>query len=280
MPVFDTPEPVTIVLTLPYGDTQILASDRTDTVVTVDSTDGGDGTQVELVNGRLMISAAERKRRGPWVRDLIDRLTGSPHSLRIEVPSGSHLEVDTSYGVVRASGPLGTCRVRSSYGEARLDRTGSIDVRVRHGDVAVDHVTGHAEIVMSSGDVRLGMVDGTAAVSNDHSDIDIGTITGTLRLSGAHGEMRVGRACSDVRARSAYGGVRVEEVVAGSVDLSTTYGDLEIGIARGTAAWLDVSSASGSVRNDLTTRPGPDGFERTVEVRAHTRDGNVVVRRA
>ena len=47
----------------------------------------------------------------------------------------------------------------------------------------------------------------------------------------------------------------------------------------GTAAWLDVASQHGRVRNLLQDAAGPDEDDRTVEVRASTSYGDVVVRR-
>ena len=70
------------------------------------------------------------------------------------------------------------------------------------------------------------------------------------------------------------------EVVRGTVELTTTSGVLEVGIRAGTAAWLDVSSTSGKVRNSLDARDNPDGFTETVEIHAHTDSGDIVVRRA
>jgi putative adhesin len=280
MPTFPTPDPVTVAVTLKAGNIRVVASERADTVVEIDPPDD-DTARVELVNERLTITVTEPKRRGPWMADLIDKLRGpGSRTVSIELPTGSNLEVDTPYGEVRSVGTLGTCRLRLAYGDVQLDRTGPLDVHSRHGDIVVDHVDGNAEISVSSGDVTVRTVTGSATITNNHSDIDIGQVGGTLRLTGTHGEIAVARAASDVSARNAYGGVRIAEAVSGVVDLSTTYGELEIGIATGTAAWLDVSSSTGSVRNELTCRSGPDGFDNSVEVRARTRDGDVVIRRA
>lgn len=280
MPTFDTPEPVTVAVTMKTGDTRVVASDRADTVVTTDPPGDEDAVRVQLAKGRLTVVVKDAKRRGPWMLDLIDRFRGPAHTVTIEVPTGSNLEVDTTYGAVTATGTLGACRLRIGYGDVRLDRTGPVDVRNRHGDVVVEHVDGDAAITVSSGDVVVRTVTGSATVTNNHSDIDVGDVGGTVRLTGTHGDIAVARASSDVSARNAYGGIRVAEATSGVVDLSTTYGELEIGIAAGTAAWLDVSSATGSVHNRLTSRSGPEGFDRSVEVRASTRDGNVVIRRA
>jgi len=280
MPTFPTPEPVTVAVSMKAGDVRVVASDRIDTVVSVDPSDD-ETVHAELVNGRLTISVKEPKRRGPWMVDLIDKLRGpGSRTVSIDVPSGSNLEVDATYGEVRAIGTLGTCRLRLGYGDVQLDRTGALDVQNRHGDLVVEHVDGNAEISVSSGDVSVRTVTGSATITNNHSDIDVGDVTGTVRLTGTHGEISVGRASSEVSVRNAYGSIRVAEAVSGVVDLSSTYGELQIGIANGTAAWLDVSSSSGYVRNELKSRPGPEGFVNSVEVRARTRDGSVVVRRA
>jgi DUF4097 and DUF4098 domain-containing protein YvlB len=280
MPTFESSEPVTVAVTMKAGDVRVVASDRADTIVTVDPPDD-ENADIQLVKGRLTVTVKDPKRRGPWMVDLIDKLRGpGARTVSIEVPTGSNLEVDTTYGGVTTTGTLGTCRIRLGYGDVRLDRVGAVDMRNQHGDVIVDHVEGNAEIAVSSGDIVLRTVTGSATITNNHSDIEVGEVGGTLRLTGTHGEIAVARASSDVSARNAYGGIRIAEAASGVVDLSTTYGELEIGIAHGTAAWLDVSSSSGSVHNRLSSRSGPDGFERSVEVHASTRDGDVVIRRA
>ena len=62
--------------------------------------------------------------------------------------------------------------------------------------------------------------------------------------------------------------------------METSYGAIEVGIREGTAAWLDVSSGSGQVRNTLTASETPEQTEDTVKVRARTSYGNIDVRRA
>ncbi|MEE1735511.1 DUF4097 family beta strand repeat-containing protein, partial [Streptomyces sp. BE147] len=104
--------------------------------------------------------------------------------------------------------------------------------------------------------------------------------TGELRVSGANGDIHIERAESSVTATTAHGALRVAEVARGTVQLETRYGAIEVGVREGTAAWLDVSSGRGQVRNTLTSSETPEKSEDTVEVRARTRWGNVDVRRA
>jgi hypothetical protein len=69
-------------------------------------------------------------------------------------------------------------------------------------------------------------------------------------------------------------------VARGTVQLETSYGAIDVGVREGTAAWLDVSSVSGQVRNTLTTSEAPEKTEDTVRVRARTKHGNIDIRRA
>lgn len=57
-------------------------------------------------------------------------------------------------------------------------------------------------------------------------------------------------------------------------------GDVEVGIRAGTAAWLDVSSGAGTVHNALDSASGPEQSDETVQIRAHTAYGDIVLRRS
>ena len=59
-----------------------------------------------------------------------------------------------------------------------------------------------------------------------------------------------------------------------------TYGRLEIGIREGTAALLDVSSGFGRVENSLSASDGPQPSDETVQLRARTSYGDIVIRRS
>jgi DUF4097 and DUF4098 domain-containing protein YvlB len=84
-----------------------------------------------------------------------------------------------------------------------------------------------------------------------------------------------------VEAKSSNGNIRIGEVVSDSVTLRTATGDIEIGVAVGTAAWLDLKTGYGRVRNELDgIGQGPEKSEQTVEVRAHTSFGDITVRRS
>ncbi|GGO25028.1 DUF4097 family beta strand repeat-containing protein [Micromonospora parathelypteridis] len=281
MPVFDTPEPITVQIELPVGDAWIAASDRTDTVVTVrprDSSSKADvsaaeQTTVEYAAGKLLIRAPKNWRRYGFFGN------GPSVDVLIEVPTGSRVHAEAAWAAFRCEGRLGECRLKTGGG-IRLEETGPLDIDTSHGEVAVDRVAGSARIKSSSGKVRIGAVDGTAEVKNSSGDCWIGQSGGNVRINTAYGDITVDAPAASVNARTAYGNVRLGEVVRGSIELQTSYGAIEIGIRRGTAAWLDVSSKHGRVHNALETTDSPAQTDETVEVRAHTSYGDVTIRRA
>jgi hypothetical protein len=279
MPTYATPGPVSIHLDLPLGETRIIASDRDTTVV--DVLGDGNAIRTELSGNRLTVSTAT-DHAGLLGRGLglLGLGPGSSATVTIEVPTGSDLHATTRHGSLSTVGRLGTCQVRTDYGDLHLDEVGTVEVRARHAQISVAHATGDLEIVTSSGDVRVGTVVGSASITDSDSDITVTEARGPLQLRGSHGEMTVDRLCAGLVARTAYGSVRVTELVEGTCDIATTYGEVEIGIAEGTAAWLDVRSDTGNVRNHLDEQAEPAEFDRTAEVHALTRDGDVLVHRA
>ncbi|MFJ5832147.1 DUF4097 family beta strand repeat-containing protein [Streptomyces sp. NPDC093089] len=279
MPSFDTPEPISATARVDAGSIQFTASDRPDTVVEVRPRDPkkdqdvrtADQTEVSYAGGALTI-------RTPKQRYLVGR-TGTV-DVTVELPSGSSVDLTGAWAQVLGEGRLGEVRVKTSAGDVRLDTTGPLHLTASHGSITVDRVEGRAEITTSSGSMRVGLIDGPAVLKNSHGTTTVGTATGDLRVSGAHGDIDITRAAASVVATTAHGTLRVGEVTRGTVQLETNYGAIEVGISEGTAAWLDVDSGSGQVRNTLTASETPAETEDTVEVRARTRHGNIDIRRA
>ncbi|MEU6113333.1 DUF4097 family beta strand repeat-containing protein [Streptomyces sp. NPDC047117] len=279
MPSFDTPEPISATAHVEAGSIRFTAGDRPDTVVEVRPRDAkrdqdvraADQTEVTYASGVLTVKT-------PKQRSLFGR-TGTV-DVAVELPTGSRVEMTGAWAQVLGEGRLGEVHVKTSSGDVRLDTTGPLRLTASHGSITVDRIEGAAEITTSSGSLRVGTVDGSAVLKNSHGTTAVGAATGHLRVSGAHGDIDIARAESSVVATTAHGTVRVGDVARGTVQLETSYGAIEVGIREGTAAWLDVSSGSGQVRNTLAAAESPEKSEDTVEVRARTRHGNIDVLRA
>ncbi|MFG2581492.1 DUF4097 family beta strand repeat-containing protein [Streptomyces malaysiensis] len=278
MPSFDTPAPISVTARVEAGSIQFTAGDRLDTVVEVRPRDpkkdldvrAADQTEVTYAGGALTVRTPKS--------NLFGR-TGTV-DVTVELPTGSNVDLTGAWTQVLGEGRLGEVRVKTSSGDARLDTTGPLKLTASHGSITVDRVEGAAEITTSSGSLRVGFADGPAVLKNSHGTTTVGAATGELRVSGANGDIDIQRAEDSVTATTAHGTLRVAEVARGTIQLETSYGAIEVGIRQSTAAWLDVSSGSGQVRNTLTASDTPEETEETVKVRARTRFGNIDIRRA
>ncbi len=278
MPSFETPEPITAIIEFEVGNVRITASKRTDAVVEVLPSNGAEEVDVRVVqqtkvtyaNGVLTV-------KGPKKRSLFGKY-GSI-DVTVELPVGSHLQCTSSMGDYTCEGPLGECRVKTGLGDIRLDEAGITNLRTSTGDIHVDRAVGDAEI-HGMGRVEIGRIAGAATVKNGNGETVIGEITGHLKANSSNGRITVGVAHASVEAKSANGSIRIDEVARGVIQLQTAAGDVEVGIRESTAAWLDVNSRVGTVRNSLGAAEGPDASDETVEIHARTSAGDIVIRRA
>ena len=180
----------------------------------------------------------------------------------------------------RWDGLVGDCRIKTGLGRIQLDRAATLSLKSGIGDIGVERATGDAEVTVGSGDARLGARDGSAVVKNSNGDTWIGVAGGDVRLNAANGSISIDVAHNGgVGAKSANGDVRLCDAGRGSVVLETKIGDLEVGIREGSAAWLDVRATAGKVHNLLDAADTPEPSAETVEVRARTSAGDVVIRR-
>ena len=282
MPTFDTPEPISVTVELGVGDLRIVASDRTDTMVEVRPSDptskadvtAAEQTRVEYAGGRLLIKAPKSWRQLTW------RGGGESIDVQVELPAGSHLRGETGVAALRCQGRLGECRYKTGVGDIQLGQAGAVQLRTGVGDLTVEQADGDAELTTGSGSVRIDHIDGAAVVKNSNGDTWIGEVTGDLRVNAANGRISVDRARETVAAKSANGDVRLGEVAHGAVLAQTGFGKVEIGIRDGVAAWLDLNTRFGNVRNDLDAAERPESGEDAVEVRARTSFGDITINRS
>ena len=281
MPTFETDEPISVTIAIGVGDIRITASDRSDTVVSITPSDSSkqsdiqaaENTRVEYSQGSLLVKAPRSwKRYTPFGG-------GESIDIGIELPSGSRVEAEADVANFTSRGRLGECRFTTAVGRIRIDETGSLHVSTSGGNVNVDRMTGRGEIT-GSGQISIGEIDGSAVIKNLNGVIWVGEVTGDLRCNSANGDVTIDRALGAVTAKTANGAVRIGEVVRGSVELGTAYGELEVGIREGTAALLDVRSSYGSVRNSLQASDRPEPSDQTVEVRARTSFGDILIHRS
>jgi len=277
---FDTPEPISATIDVAIGDVRIAARDGDTTIILVRPSDTSSDedvkaagqTRVEYADEQLLVKA-------PKPRSWSLRSGGGSIDVTIALPTGSRVQGTGQLADFHGDGRLGDCRITTGLGRIRLDAVGAVTVRSGTGDISVDRATGDAEITAGSGEVRLRALDGSAVIKNANGDTWVGAAARDLRVKAANGSIAVDRAGASVVAKTANGDVRLGEVVRGSVVLETRAGDLEVGIREGTAAWLDVSARVGKLHNALERSTSPEPSTETIEVRARTSVGDIVVRR-
>jgi hypothetical protein len=277
---FETPQPISVVLELRVADVRVAAAERGDTIVEVrpsdsskrDDVSAAEQTRVEYADGRLLVKGPRRLREWSPFSD------GGSIDVNIELPTGSDLRGQTAVGGFRCTGSLGRCELKSSAGEIDIDRAARVKLATA-GDIRLERVTGDAELTTATGDVRAGVIDGSAAIKNSNGDTLIGEVGGDVRIKAANGDIDVEHSHGSVNATTANGHIRVGSMHRGSLVAETATGRIEVGIADGVAAWLDLRTSYGHVRNGLDATEGPGSGDEQVEVRARTGFGDITIRR-
>jgi hypothetical protein len=280
MPTFPTPTPIDLAINLQVGAIEIVAGDRTDTVVTVSPTSpsravdrrGAEETRVDFDGQRLTVTGP--RPRLSWI--------GPAESVdvRVELPVGSRLTAEISVGGFHSVGRLGATRVKSSTGAVDIDAAGDVWLRASHGNATVGTAEGGLEVTADHGQIRIGTVTGDAILKAAHGSITIGESGGDVEAKLSYGDLQITTVLASVEAKTAYGSIQLGEVSSGSIQVESGYGQVAVGVRPGVAAWLDLSSKEGRVRNELDSDAAPGESEQSVAVRARAQFGDITVRRA
>lgn len=284
MPTFETNQPIVLSIELSQGAVHVIATDRTDTVVSVNPSDrdrqhdveAAGKTVVDLANGTLSIRMPKP---GGFAAPVIGWKSRGSVEVTVELPEGSSLRADTGVADFRCDGRLGDVEVKNGAGDVRLDRTGALRVRTSVGRVTVEEASDRAEIV-AAGDITIGRIAGDADVKNLNGKTWIGRVGGTAKVKSANGDVTIEDAGRDVTVKTANGNIQIGQVARGSVTIETAAGGLEVGVKEGTAAWIDATTKFGRVHNNLTPADDPEPSAETVQVRARTSFGDVVIARS
>lgn len=278
MPRYETTDPIDAAIDLGVGHVEVIASDRGDVYAEVVPTNPGRNGDVSLAREATITFDAGRLRiRLPRRRNLFGQ--SDSVDVRVELPSGSRLDIESAYGSVRTRGELGESSITAKYGTVTGDTIRGLILVSPYGTVDIDQVAGRLDANLGHGQVRIGHVEGEGRLRGSHGTIDLGTTAGPVEVT-TSGPLTIDRALDDVTAKSAHGAIRVREVTGGSIRLENGYAEVEVGVPAGLAAWLDASSLHGTVRNELTPDPGAASSGRTVELRLRSTWADVIVRRA
>jgi hypothetical protein len=280
MPTYTTPDPIDLAINLQVGAIEVVASDRDDTVVTVSGSNptkavdrrGAEETTVEFDGGRITITGP--RPRLSWI--------GPTESVdvKVELPTGSRLTAEIAMGGLRTVGRLGATRIKNLMGPVDVDTTGDLWLRAGHGNASIGTAEGGIEITADHGQIRVGTVTGDAILKASHGSILIAESGGDLDAKLSYGDLEITKALGSVSAKTAYGSIQLREVSSGSIQVESGFGQVTVGVRPGVAAWLDLSTRDGHVRNELDGDRSPGASEQTVAVRARTQYSDINIQRA
>lgn len=167
---------------------------------------------------RLVVSEGERAghRKGIHVIPRAD--------VKLRLPAGVQLAFTLGSGDIRTHGPIATSRLKSGY-----------------GDVRVDEASGDLELESSSGKIELGSLTGARKLvaRSSYGDVSARSVEAdSIQMHSSSGDVTLENArAAKVEAGSGYGDVKLAHV-GGEVDVSTSSGDVRAEDLQGSRAKL------------------------------------------
>ena len=247
---FHTPLPLELEVGIPSGDVEVETTEGEESNITVD----GDERLLEEVeirhDGNRITVAFRGKAKFGFSLSPLSLVFTNELRVRASIPHGAGVKVKTASADTQLEGHFGPLAINSVSGDVRLrgEVAGDANLKTVSGDADLDRVDGNISAHTVSGDLRIGPVEGST---------DLKTVSGDIRL---------------------------QSVRAGDVRFTSVSGDIEIGIAQGSALDVDAGSTSGDLSSEvpLASEPIPGEGEAgpTVVLRGRTVSGDVKVFRA
>jgi len=247
---FHTPLPLELEVGIPSGDIEVETTEGEESNITVD----GDERLLEEVeirhDGDRLVVAYRGKGKFGFSLSPLSLVFGSELRVRASVPHSAGVKVKTASADTKLDGRFGPLGINSVSG----------DVRAR------------------------GEIDGPAVLKTVSGDADLDRVDGDLSAHTVSGDLRIGPVIGSTDLKTVSGDIRLQSVTAGDVRFTSVSGDIEIGIAQGSALDVDAGSTSGDLSSEvpLASEPIPGEGEPTptVVLRGRTVSGDVKVFRA
>jgi hypothetical protein len=279
MQSFDTPAPVRLRVDIPKGRIRIAAEETGQTRVVLTAIHGDATARAWIADAELVQDGAE----------ILVRIHKSGLSLfglgggveaEIHCPLGSAASLHTGSGRIETVGRLGDVTAESGSGRICIDDCAEARVRTGSGDIVVASTEGSVNAKTGSGRISVGEVGANARITTGSGRAELARAAGDAKLTTASGNIDIGEAGDSLEAFAASGNVEIRRADHGLVRARTFSGRISVGVARGSAALLDISTMSGRVNSDLESTGAPNADEKQVELVLNTMSGNVNVARA
>lgn len=227
------------------------------------------------------------------------------------------LALNTGNGAVTLHASRGEAILRSGNGELSVeDHEGHLTACTGNGRVSVHRLKGGLDLNTGNGRIEAVEVEGEVRASTGNGQVHLVRVAGEAELNTAHGQVEIsepvallaratsaagsvhvsGGSLRGLRVNSTMGGVKCSSLLeAGSYDLSSHMGSIELDLSTRATARIDAQTGFGQVESDFPLvrvgRSGPMGFggvrmvgsvgdgEPQVEISLRSGKGTIRVRR-
>lgn len=226
------------------GDITVTGWDKDEVFIKADGIDENDLHRLKMTQSGNTVSVKYRSR---------NRWFGRGRDVRFEisVPSQFDLDMQTSGGDVKVSGPVsGRLKGSSSGGDIKIENVGgTVTMSTSGGDIRCDKVQGDAYLKTSGGDIHVGAVSGEAELATSGGDISVESTGKKLTAKTSGGDIIIGEVGAEMSASTAGGDIKIHKV-AGNAIASTAGGDILLQNATGI---VKVKTAGGDIRLENVT---------------------------
>jgi DUF4097 and DUF4098 domain-containing protein YvlB len=263
MPEFDRSTPVTVALSAHGGTVDIVAEERVSILAEVTPFDGSEASRAAADNTVISLDGDTLSVRAPETSGWNWRRNGKLR-IAVRVPLDSSIAARTASADLRATGRFAT---------GRAD--------VASGDVRIGDVTGDAQLEAASGDLTVGRVGGSLRIHSSSGDLEVGDVANDVAADAASGDITIRSAGGSAKVETASGDIEVGSLRQGDARIKSASGDVKVGVLAGTGVWLDVSTASGKTRNDLTMTgdAAAPATGANLQLQIRTASGDITIRR-
>jgi hypothetical protein len=263
MKEFPAAGPIQASVRIAAGDVRVIAEQRDTVAVEVTPGTRGDAAEQAAANTLVEMNGNTLLVEVPQARGFIIRRT-PPVNISIRVPLDSTLTGRSASADFMCDGRFGSCDLTSASGDVRIEYVaGDFARRAASGDVQFGRIDGSARIITASGDIRGDSIGGDLNSKTASGDINIEAIAGTAGIATASGDVTLGN------------------LAVGDTRIHTASGDVVVGVAEGTALWMDLSSSSGDTRSELPVGAVSEAVDGpALKVYVRTASGDIKIRRA
>jgi DUF4097 and DUF4098 domain-containing protein YvlB len=196
---------------------------------------------------------------------------GGAANLEVRIPAGSTLELVAGSAPIHVSGVTGSVKAVSGSGPVTIQAASRrVEVVAQSGPVTIDGQTETLDVTALSGPVRVNgsvrqrvtieALSGPVDLLGTVGETQVNAMSGPVRVANATGRVEIeavsgGVVVNGTRLRgsvqSVSGGVVVGGTLGGALDLESHGGDVELRLANGASAEVEVSTFSGRMQSEF-----------------------------